>query len=77
MSFYECAHSEQSLRKRIYSNGSIHYVYQCMDCGRPSSAIPHKEALRLLGGDEPLIYDPQIRKDFDERIRAQIEFKNL
>lgn len=38
---YHCEHPKIELRQRIYSNGSTHYVDQCLRCGAALQSYKH------------------------------------
>ena len=62
-----CEHPEVTLRKRILSNKSIQYVYQCVSCGKATSnAIKTEKALALNNGFEPELFDEELEIVFYE-----------
>lgn len=60
----DCEHPARQLVKRIYINGSIHYVRQCLTCGHVTNAIPHEQALIELNGQIAPAYDSGLRDEW-------------
>lgn len=59
---YNCEHPKTELRHRTYSNGSTHYVDQCLRCGRQLRSYKHNSrevAQAKLNGTIP---------DFDQSL---------
>lgn len=54
----ECKHEQYEIRERIYSNGAIHYVPQCLVCGRaagnpvPKTSIDYRPRSWVLSPDD-------------------------
>lgn len=71
MSIYDCDHLDQTLCKRVYSNASIHFVYQCCRCGHVGNAISHEEAEKVLQGKEAKPYDRDLRQRFYDELSAR------
>jgi len=61
-SWLDCEHAEEELRVREFSNGSRHFVRQCLHCGRASNAIS-REAL----SDEDRAAAPEFDEGIQER----------
>jgi len=69
-----CEHSETLLKKRLLSNNSIQYVYQCMCCGKATSnAIKAEKALVLNNGIDPEPFDEKLGDTYYEEYRKGIE----
>ncbi len=55
------------IKTRKFSNGAIHYVYQCNVCGeQKGNAISKKQALAKLGNTKPAVFDDSISKRYIE-----------
>ena len=66
-----CKCSNIELRKRTIKNGTIQYVYQCLNCGSAESkAIKKIEAEQLNGGSVFIQFDDNLSKSWSA------EYKN-
>jgi len=69
---YHCEHPTTELRQRTYSNGSTHYVDQCLRCGAQLQSYKHDSnevAQAKLRGVIP-DYDEELRDKFTELASA-------
>ncbi len=68
------------LRLRTLSNGSTHFVRQCLTCGRQRGGAVSKEpALEELNGESPRPFDETVSEEFAaarERISEQVASVN-
>lgn len=71
---YHCDHTETELRRRTYSNGTVHFAVQCLRCGTQlrnyasTSQEVHKAYARR--GQIP-DFDENLREEFYNRIRQE------
>ncbi|HEY7119675.1 MAG TPA: hypothetical protein VH475_24000 [Tepidisphaeraceae bacterium] len=75
-----CTHEEQALRRRTHSNGMLHFVMQCLHCGRQGRAVRHDDALSTGGADalpwDDTIADPYWQRRFAERRQVWAEARS-
>lgn len=57
---YHCDHETTETRRRTYSNGSTHFVVQCLRCGAQLSSLKHST-----------VENPDILSSFDESLSEQ------
>lgn len=70
----DCQHKIRQIVKRIYVNGSIHYVRQCLACGHVTNAIPHEKALEELNGQIAPAYDADLRDEWYRSKRNEYKY---
>jgi hypothetical protein len=79
----DCCHPLEELRRRTFSNGTVHYVRQCLSCGRASNAIARRQLSEEQMQQAP-DYDEQLAERYQaacleerrrklERRRAELE----
>jgi len=63
---YHCDHPTTEIRKRTHSNGSIHFVIQCLRCGAALSAV---KKTSVENHDVISAFDETLQDDFTAQAR--------
>lgn len=72
----DCKCEARVLTEREYSNGTRHYMYQCITCGMTGECISkHKVSDLIRAGEKIEPYDDGIRSRYWERRRRLFEGK--
>lgn len=64
---YNCKHDNTEIRKKVYSNGNVHYVLQCLLCGARSGQSIRKDTINY----DPPEWDSSVE---EEQARRQAEW---
>lgn len=71
---FECEHKQTLLRTRTVSGGGLQRVFQCLQCGEPtSSPIAKEKALEMCGGTEPPPFDNDLKEKWSTARKAGFE----
>jgi 5-methylcytosine-specific restriction endonuclease McrA len=65
MNTLTCEHGRKEVRRMTASNGVVHYVRQCLDCGHNCGAVPKAPGLR----GRPPPWDEALRQDWARKCR--------
>lgn len=60
----QCVHAEQALRRRIVSNGVMHYVLQCQRCGKHMRNVGPGDPLRAALTEPPPMWDSTLSENY-------------
>lgn len=76
---YHCEHSRTEIRERTHQNGMMHFVGQCLRCGRQVRAYrkdsPEVRTMLENGGVQR--FDELLRGVFEQNARADYEVRRL
>lgn len=73
MDDYDCQHPKIELRKRTFSNGSIHYLNQCLKCGHPVGEAISKWKIKDINKIND--FDEELLKYWDKLINNLFQQK--